>query len=109
MKFALAPVFGEEPEPGGGETRNRTGDTRIFSPLLYQLSYLAVVKKKREFYGNDFECQCADLEKVGLKAEGRRKIAPPYKLNVYGVTRTVLLTSAGPAHGATHTGGTDRS
>ncbi len=27
---------------GGGETRNRTGDTRIFSPLLYQLSYLAV-------------------------------------------------------------------
>jgi hypothetical protein len=26
---------------GGGETRNRTGDTRIFSPLLYQLSYLA--------------------------------------------------------------------
>ena len=27
----------------GGETRNRTGDTRIFSPLLYQLSYLAAV------------------------------------------------------------------
>src|SRR5690606_26681103 len=27
---------------GGGETRNRTGDTRIFSALLYQLSYLAV-------------------------------------------------------------------
>ena len=26
----------------GGKTRNRTGDTRIFSPLLYQLSYLAV-------------------------------------------------------------------
>ena len=25
----------------GGETRNRTADTRIFSPLLYQLSYLA--------------------------------------------------------------------
>ena len=23
----------------GGTTRNRTGDTRIFSPLLYQLSY----------------------------------------------------------------------
>ena len=22
-----------------GATRNRTGDTRIFSPLLYQLSY----------------------------------------------------------------------
>ena len=25
----------------GGKSRNRTGDTRIFSPLLYQLSYLA--------------------------------------------------------------------
>ena len=26
---------------GGGETQNRTGDTRIFSPLLYRLSYFA--------------------------------------------------------------------
>ena len=26
---------------GGGQSRNRTDDTRIFSPLLYQLSYLA--------------------------------------------------------------------
>ena len=25
-----------------GQGRNRTADTRIFSPLLYQLSYLAV-------------------------------------------------------------------
>ncbi len=25
----------------GGEARNRTGDARIFSPALYQLSYLA--------------------------------------------------------------------
>ena len=25
----------------GGQGRDRTGDTRIFSPLLYQLSYLA--------------------------------------------------------------------
>ena len=29
---------------GGGETQNRTGDTRIFSPLLYQLSYLAPIE-----------------------------------------------------------------
>ena len=26
---------------GGGQGRGRTADTRIFSPLLYQLSYLA--------------------------------------------------------------------
>jgi hypothetical protein len=27
----------------GGQGRNRTSDTRIFSPLLYQLSYLATL------------------------------------------------------------------
>ena len=30
-----------------GVTRNRTGDTRIFSPLLYQLSYDTIGLKKR--------------------------------------------------------------
>ena len=38
----------------GGQGRNRTNDTRIFSPLLYQLSYLAenlggTVQKRRAF------------------------------------------------------------
>jgi hypothetical protein len=28
-------------EKSGGQGRDRTADTRIFSPLLYQLSYLA--------------------------------------------------------------------
>ena len=28
-------------KPSGGEAVNRTPDTRIFSPLLYRLSYLA--------------------------------------------------------------------
>src|SRR6267378_7557758 len=31
----------------GGQGRNRTTDTRIFSPLLYQLSYLAVPEARR--------------------------------------------------------------
>ncbi len=31
-----------DPEKYGGQGRNRTTDTRIFSPLLYQLSYLAI-------------------------------------------------------------------
>jgi hypothetical protein len=31
-------------ERNGGQGRNRTTDTRIFSPLLYQLSYLAIDK-----------------------------------------------------------------
>ena len=30
-------------EIDGGQGRNRTTDTRIFSPLLYRLSYLAPV------------------------------------------------------------------
>ena len=30
-------------EINGGEGRNRTDDTRIFSPLLYQLSYHAIL------------------------------------------------------------------
>ena len=29
----------------GGQRRNRTVDTRIFSPLLYQLSYLATFQE----------------------------------------------------------------
>ena len=33
-------VYGEI---NGGQGQNRTADTRIFSPLLYQLSYLALV------------------------------------------------------------------
>jgi hypothetical protein len=28
----------------GGETRTRTEDTRLFRPLLYQLSYLAAIR-----------------------------------------------------------------
>ena len=31
-----------------GQGRNRTGDTWIFSPLLYQLSYLPAVLAGRE-------------------------------------------------------------
>ena len=32
-----------------GATRNRTGDTRIFSPLLYQLSYGTVVLRVQRY------------------------------------------------------------
>ena len=31
------------PQPADGEGQNRTGDTTIFSRVLYQLSYLAGV------------------------------------------------------------------
>ena len=31
----------------GGLGRNRTTDTRIFNPLLYRLSYQAIIKKAK--------------------------------------------------------------
>ena len=31
---------------GSAEGQNRTADTRIFSPLLYRLSYLGLIKNK---------------------------------------------------------------
>jgi hypothetical protein len=34
--------------PGSGQGRDRTGDTRIFSPVLYQLSYLAKLEWPRD-------------------------------------------------------------
>ena len=47
----------------GGATRNRTGDTRIFSPLLYQLSY-----------GTLLDCGCKGSETFGIcKASGNKK------------------------------------
>jgi hypothetical protein len=35
-------AFGGVRVRGGGQGQNRTADTRIFNPLLYQLSYLAM-------------------------------------------------------------------
>ena len=49
---SAAAVFfrgGGEGLESGGKSRNRTGDTRIFSPLLYQLSYLANPNLPRVF------------------------------------------------------------
>ena len=43
LKYALALNFrAQRRAKDGGEGRNRTDDTRIFSPLLYQLSYHAM-------------------------------------------------------------------
>ncbi len=45
-------------KPNGGQRRGRTADTRIFSPLLYQLSYLA------KTYRTQFtECEFVSVDK----------------------------------------------
>jgi hypothetical protein len=41
----LVQPLDEQAGKNGGQGRNRTTDTRIFNPLLYQLSYLAKLIK----------------------------------------------------------------
>ena len=43
LELSLIQGFSKIEKLFGGATRNRTGDTRIFSPLLYQLSYGTVM------------------------------------------------------------------
>ena len=45
----------------GGKDRGRTGDTRIFSPLLYQLSYLASCVNQRDNNGEPGETRTLNL------------------------------------------------
>ena len=40
--FSRNPELARDLIVNGGQGRDRTADTRIFSPLLYQLSYLAI-------------------------------------------------------------------
>ena len=40
-----------------GQARSRTGDTRIFNPLLYQLSYLAGHTGTRNIFRPGARCQ----------------------------------------------------
>ena len=50
--------FGKE----NAQSRNRTSDTRIFSPLLYQLSYLGIRLKKSELRGQDLNLRPSGYE-----------------------------------------------
>ena len=58
---------------GSGWTRNRTGDTRIFSPLLYQLSYPALAQSQN-FMTAIFRKQGFIAEKFGALFEGHLRI-----------------------------------
>ena len=48
-----------------GETRTRTGDTMIFSHVLYQLSYLAKSRAVVERAGDDSMVRIADYQAAG--------------------------------------------
>ena len=63
LELSLIQGFSKSESFFGGATRNRTGDTRIFSPLLYQLSY-----------GTLLDCGCKGSETFGIcKASGNKK------------------------------------
>lgn len=46
-------------DTAGGLGRNRTTDTRIFNPLLYQLSYRATKKKNYSNASDSDQAPCA--------------------------------------------------
>ena len=82
----------------GGQGRNRTNDTRIFSPLLYQLSYLAMGRAsggwlleagQRGQDGNQTGRQRARIKTAGRGAvkEKRAPAGPPLVAGMAGFSR----------------------
>ena len=55
-------VFKEIQELKNAQNRNRTSDTRIFSPLLYQLSYLGIKDFRLELRGQDLNLRPSGYE-----------------------------------------------
>ncbi len=78
-----------------GETRTRTGDTTIFSRVLYQLSYLAAIRD-----GTDVEN--ASLASTSPMKGARRRVSEPRELSREGAmhdkpARAALPRSPGSA------------
>jgi hypothetical protein len=67
-------------EKENGQGRNRTADTRIFSPLLYQLSYLA----KKEGVSYWPVCSLS----TGLSDFRSRRFLPGF----FGISTSALLS-----------------
>ena len=91
----------------GGQTQNRTGDTRIFSPLLYRLSYLASLEKggikcSRSVLVNRFftffRIHCFFLKECLFRAKFKQVFVFPE------FARLILRTVASPTlhHDRTH-------
>ena len=59
---------------GGGVGRNRTGDTRIFSPLLYQLSYRTLFQSFSRPASGYRTIRCFSAECKYNKIAGNNKI-----------------------------------
>jgi hypothetical protein len=68
-KKGVYPAKRDEPlSISGAETQNRTGDTRIFSPLLYRLSYLGI--RTGRYRGRIFPVSKEKLYSRELQSQG---------------------------------------
>ena len=71
LELSLIQGFSKIEKLFGGATRNRTGDTRIFSPLLYQLSYDTKIVNLIQLF---LFCGCKGSETFGIhKSSGNKK------------------------------------
>ena len=71
LELSLIQGFSKIEKLFGGVTRNRTGDTRIFSPLLYQLSYDTKIVNLIQLF---LFCGCKGSETFGIhKSSGNKK------------------------------------
>ena len=69
----------------GGQGRNRTTDTRIFSPLLYQLSYLAFLPQEKATSCNLVTRRCeVYIKNASLTSK---------KLNIQTIIPTLVVMS----------------
>ena len=69
------------------QSRNRTSDTRIFSPLLYQLSYLGIRSRKREPRASGLSSQTVQACLRPAEAEGPEPWTRIYEATVIRRTK----------------------
>src|SRR5205823_8828770 len=75
-----AVIFGQNRESEwNGQGRNRTGDTWIFSPLLYQLSYLPGAQQEGDFRPGGRVC--------------KTMVLPPLRQRFTPITKQFFLSS----------------
>src|SRR5512133_2446323 len=82
----------EQRVQSGGSARNRTGDTRIFSPLLYQLSYRATSRKgtakgRLRWRQRDFQTSRRPRNTPSTRKDRGRGVAHETRANTKGKRR----------------------
>ena len=87
----------------GGQGRNRTVDTRIFNPLLYQLSYLATELQQSTTARGFWLRHNISFANVSLrrhKPPSRQRVVNPLLYQLSYPAPSIALQSAGAEKGA---------